>query len=103
MIGVGSSREREARGLLKDGNSIVLADGLEVSDSGGLWGSLGHGESGVRDGGDFFSTGAIASGGAVVERLGVVRSVTTGETFPPLDLAGGSGTTGDVGLGRAKP
>lgn len=51
---------------------------------------------------DLFSAEGSASGGAVIERLGV-GPLIVGEGFPPLVLTTGSEPTPDVGLGRGKP
>lgn len=107
FIGVGSSRDSEARGVLSVGNSVVLTDGLEAAVSGvDLVGTLGGGElslSNTKDVGDFFSTGGGASGGTVIERLGTVRRVITGGTFSPSVLTVGSGTTVGAVFGRVNP
>ena len=106
LIGVGSSRDSEARGVFVVGNSVVLTDGLVAMTSGvGLAGSLGAGGlslSITREGG-LLSTGGSNSGGAVVERPGKVRGVITGETFSLSVLRVGSEMTVEGGLGRANP
>ena len=85
LIGAGSSRDNEPRGVVNVGNSVVLTEGLAavVSDV-GLVGGLGGGEisfSNTRGAGVLFSTGWSVSGGAVIERLGAVLPVMTGETL----------------------
>lgn len=107
LIGVGSSRDSDVRGVFNVGNSIASAGGLEEGVSGvGLVGSLGTGELSLwkaREVGDLFSAKGSGSGGAVTERLGAARPVITGETFPLSALTMGSETTVGVGLGRVNP
>lgn len=107
LIGVGSSRDSEARGVFNVGNSVVLTDGLVAGVSEVGWaGSLGVGGSPLsttRGAGVFLSAGRTTSGEAVTERLGAVRPMITGETFSPSVLTAGSETIVDAGFGRASP
>lgn len=107
LIGVGSSRDSDARGLLYVGNSVVLTEGLVATLSGiEAMEDRGGGElslSMATDARGFFSTEGSTSGGAVTERLGGGCPQTTGDTLSPSVLTADSETTEDVGLGRAKP
>ena len=111
LIGVGSSRESDVRGLVKMGNSVVLTDGLAAIVSGvgvlTVWGAREISSSRLRlalsrDAG-LSSTWGSTSAGAVVERLGGVRPVIAGGIFSLSVLTVDSGTTEDAGLGRVKP
>lgn len=96
FIGVGSSRDSEARGFLIGGNSVVLTDGVVAAESEGI-GDMGAGDLSLSIARGFSSTWGTTMIGAVIERLGVVRPVITGVS------TAGSETTVDVGLGRARP
>lgn len=65
-------------------------------------GDLGAGGPSSSIGRDFFSAEGVTRFGAVIERLGAVRPVITGETLSPTVLTVGSATTVGVCLGRAK-
>lgn len=105
LIGVGSSRDSEARGFLIGGNSVVLMDGVVAAESErvGYVGDLGAGGLSTSNAVRFSSTGGTAMVGSVIERLGAVRPVITGETLSFVTLTVGSEMTVGVGLGRAKP
>lgn len=102
---MGSSRDRDARGFLIDGNSVVLIDGVVAAESEGTVyaGDLGAGELSLSATGDFSSTGGTVMAAVVIERLGVVRPVIAGETLLFVALAVGSETMAGVCLGRVKP
>lgn len=101
---MGSSRDSEARWSLIGGGSAVLTGGVITArpEGVGCVGDLGAGESSSSIAGGFFSTEGVTTVGAVMERLGAVRPVITGETLLPTALTVGSATTVDVCLGRAK-
>lgn len=107
LIGVGSSRDSEARGLVYDGNSVELTEGLVATLSGiEAMEDLGGGELSLSIATDvrgFFSTEGSTSGGAVTERLGGDCPKTTEDTLSPSVLTTDSETTEDICLGRAKP
>ena len=104
---MGSSREREARGLLKGGNSVALTGGLPGSGSGGvLVEGLGTTEfppPTTRPAGGHFSVVGSTCGEVVIERLGGMGPVVMGDTLSPSVVTVDSETTMDVCLGRAKP
>lgn len=104
MIGVGSSRDSEARGLLNVGNSVVLTEGLAVTLSEiEAMEDLGGGElSSIVTDARGFSTEGSASGEAVTERLGAGCPRARGGALSPV-LTVDSETTEYVGLGRVKP
>jgi len=105
LIGVGSSRDSEVRGSLIGGVSVASMGGVVAAGPEGVEyvGDLGAGELSSSIAGDFFSTKGVTRVGAVIERLGAVRPVITGETLSPTALTAGSVTTVDVRLDRAKP
>ena len=102
LIGVGSSRDSDAREFLIDGNSVVLTDGDAAAEPEGVGcvGDLGGGGLPSSITGGLFSTeGTTMVGG----RLGVVRPVITGETVSLAVVTMSSEATVDAGLGRANP
>lgn len=105
---MGSSRDNEARGFSISGKSVASTGGVVAVGSKGIEyvGDFGAGElslSTATGAGGFFSTGGTTIGGAVIERLGVVRPVIAGETPSPEASTVDSRAIVEVGLCRVMP